>query len=480
MSSAKPWAAMAWAASAWAASAWAASAWAASAWAASAIGLGACVGPTAAELAGPDESDVDGVGIDETALYRVGEGDSLSMVAERLSFPGGWHALARANALRGDRIREGAALRVPVAYLRDAGLDPYRDFGLERFQRPLAPQPLVPCRGEVDHGACATVGDTELCVEVPDAAAAPATGAIDDSEDDCIDEVDGATDCAGESGRVLISYRDGIRREIVALPKRGGLEVESHAVDLDGDGRPEIVAAVPIDLRNHEGWQSVRAIVIDERGALAASFDVAQWGEGSLVEASPEAGAGCEVLATSWEWVRHPLEGDAMYFVGRRLAWKDGALVPRGGEVLRRFRTYFHITCEACDGFGPQSPAAWLSDASASWWRELGNGEPLRAWERGTIIGAERVNGAVAFDVQLAGRRVRLDPQAIEFDDARPSDVLPLTWLRVGPTGAQLPDAFVPGDLARWIGAPAIVEERGGTDAEDSGLIARALWIDPI
>jgi hypothetical protein len=431
------------------------------------------------EVGGVSEGGADEVGGvgevgargEETALYRVEEGECLSAIARRLSFPGGWRALAKANGMRGDGIRAGAALRVPVGYVREAGLDPYVDFGLERYWRPREAGALVTCRDEHAQGACADVGETRVCVE----AAEPAPGADREADGDCVDAVDGTIECGSEPGRVLVSYRDGVRREIVTLPKRGEPEVDVHRVDLDRDGRAEIVAAVPIEIRNHEGWQSVRVIVIDDRGDPAVSFDVAQWGEGSLIEAP---GGGCDVLATSWEWVTHPIDGEGMYFVGRRLAWRDRAIVPRAGELLRRFRTYFHVTCDACEGWGPQTPAAWLSAGGASWWRELGDGSPVRARERGTIVGTTVVSGAIAFEVALAGRTVRLDPTASVYDDTRPRDVVPLSWVRLGPGGAQLPEAFVPDDLARarWIGREAIVEARG---ADDGGEPLHALWIDP-
>jgi hypothetical protein len=402
-------------------------------------------------------------GPDEVALYRIADGETLSGIAERLSFPGGWRALAAANHIKGDRIREGAALSVPVEYVRNAGLDPFADFGLERSRRSIAARPLVACRDEMARGACATVADTRLCVEPTDAS--PLSDP--DSDDDCADEVDGAIDCASQPGRVLVAYRAGERRELTALPQRGGLDVEAHAVDLDADGRREIVAAIPIELHNHEGWQSVRAVVIDDAGGFAASFDVAQWGAGSLIEA-PD-GGGCDLLATRWEWLRHPLEGEGMYLVGRRWAWRAGALAARDGEAVRRFRTYFHVTCSECDDFGPQTPAAWLSGPETSWWPELGDGTQVRATERGTITGVDPIDGALAIDVDFAGRRVRFDPTAAAYDDWRPPDVEPLAELRLGATGTTLPDMFVPADASRWVGRPVIA-------LDDS---TRALWVDP-
>jgi hypothetical protein len=410
----------------------------------------------------------DGGASDERARYTIAEGDTLSSIAGWLSYPGGWRALAAANYLRGDTIRAGAALEVPVGYLRDQGIDPYIDLGLALPARPLAPEPLVPCRDEESHGACAVVGDTRLCVEPI------ARGPLDDPDaaDNCLDLVDDAFGCADAPGRALVSYRGGEGRVIAELPGPGALEVDAHRIDLDGDGRPEIVAAIPIEVHNHHGWESRRAVLIDNEGSFAASFDVAQWGEGSLIEAP---GGACDVLATSWDWLVHPIDGEGMYFVGRRLAWRDGALVPRAGTPMRRFRTYFYAAWLAPDEPDIQTPAAWLSGPETTWWPELGDGAPDRARQRGTIVGVAPSGGALAFDVELDGRRVRFDPSAAEYDDTRPADVQPVAELRLGPSGTQLPEMFVPADPPRWIGRAVVVLTSG---AEDGGE-RHTLWIDP-
>jgi hypothetical protein len=159
-----------------------------------------------------------------------------------------------------------------------------------------------------------------------------------------------------------------------------------------------------------------------------------------------------------------------MYFVGRRLAWRDGAITPRDGEALRRFRTYFHADA-------PQTPAAWLSGPETSWWPELGDGTPVRRETRGVIVDAWLADGALVTEVEFGGpggRRVRFDPNAVEYDDARPPDVLPVSRLRAGDRGATLPDMFAPADPRRWIGEDALAIETGD---DDGGAPMRALWL---
>jgi hypothetical protein len=429
-----------------------------------AIAYGTAIALAACTLPGNEEGA--GAG-DERARYRIADGDTLGSIAAWLELPGGWRALAAANHLRGDAIRAGATLEVPVEYLRDQGIDPYVDLGLEPLARPLAPEPLVPCADEEAHGACATVGDTSLCVE-------PISGgplADPEADADCLDLADMAFGCEAVPVRQLVAYRGGVGRVIAELPERGPLEVDAHRIDLDGDGRPEIVTTIPIEVQNHHGWEARRAVIIDDQGSFAASFDVSQWGEGSLVEAPDGA---CDVLATSWEWLVHPREGEGMYFVGRRLAWARGALAPRARIAVRRFRTYFH---RPWDDVTP-TPAAWLS-IDTTWWPELGDGTPVHERARGTIVGVARSGGAIAFDVEIDGRRVRFDPSATMFDDSRPADVEPLGATRLGADGTALPEMFVPADPARWVGRSVIVLASGGPPSVDASGVLPTLWIDP-
>src|SRR5579862_8289313 len=218
------------------------------------LAIAACTMPSGDEGARDDG---------ERARVRIEEGDTLGSIAAWLAFPGGWRALAAENHVRGDRIRAGATLEVPVAYLRDQGIDPYVDLGLAPLARSLAPEPLVPCAAEEARGAWATVGDTRLCVE-------PFTAgplADPDADADCLDLADQAMGCTAAPARALIEERGGVRRVIAELPERGALEVDARRVDLDGDGRPEIVAAIPIQVPNHHGWESMRAVIIDDQGS---------------------------------------------------------------------------------------------------------------------------------------------------------------------------------------------------------------------
>jgi hypothetical protein len=98
------------------------------------VALVACAVPSEELDGAPDDRRV--------AVYRVAEGDSLSMIAEELRVPGGWRALAELNHLTDPhRIRAGSYLQLPF------GVDEGLARGLESFHVPEpASEGLVPCR----------------------------------------------------------------------------------------------------------------------------------------------------------------------------------------------------------------------------------------------------------------------------------------------------------------------------------------------
>jgi len=298
----------------------------------------------------------------EVALVRIHEGDTLSAIADHLAFPGGWRALARANGLAGDTIRAGAGLRVPMQ-----GIDRYA-VEVEPFDPPAPPRALVPCRSEVMH-ADSCVGT--LCIDT--------LPAVDPDAEGWDELADGAI-VRRQLPRQVLRVGD---RLVTEIPNGGVGDFEAHRVDLDGDRRDELVLAFPIEVRNHEGWELARVIVVGEAGVT--QLDVAHWGTGSLIEAEP---GRCDLLATSWEDLDHPLDGPGVYLVGRPLRYEHGALVPRGEEVVRRMRTYFHVDT------APR-PAEWLADSP--WWHELG--ARARDVRRGKVVAAERSEDGVELDI---------------------------------------------------------------------------------
>ena len=374
--------------------------------------LTGCVAPTA------DEPTPAG----DIALVRIAEGDSLSAIADRLAFPGGWQALARENAIAGDLIRAGAGLRVPVAYLREAGVEP-ATLGLEPFEPPRPPRALVPCHRDDVTEVDGCIGN--VCTDT--------LPAVDPDAEGWDELADGAV-VQPRLPREVVRIGDRIVAEIPNGSFATGFE--AHRVDLDGDRRDELVLVFPIEIRNHEGWEYSRVLVIGDAGV--AQLDVAHWGVGSLIEADGQ----CELLATDWRELVHPLDGTGTYLVGRPLRYDRGTLVPRGDEVVRRMRTYFHVDT-------PPRPADWLADSP--WWHELAarGGED----RRGEIASVERAADGVALDIIAAGERIHHVGQ--------------LGW---APTSMLLPAGYAPADASRWIGTQVLIADADGV---------QTVWLAP-
>ena len=419
-----------------------------------------CVAPEA-----PTPAPQDG----EVALVRIADGDSLSGIADRLSFPGGWRALARANGITGDFIRASAGLRVPVAYLRTAGIDPYTEMGLEPYPAHVPARPLVACRAEQSTGDCVSVGDATACID--DLPPRDRTAEREVEED----HPDGTIDNPGRDGRQLVITRGTAAPIDIMLPNGGYPDDERLTltrVDLDGDRRDELVIAAPIEIRNHLGWRFTRVVVVGDAGVV--QLDAAQWGVGSLVD---NGAGGCDVLATSWESLRHPVDGDGMYLVGRPMEYAHGELVPRGDLVARRMRRRLYW-----DDGELEHPAEWLSDPSATWWPELGPEQRVRDHHDGTVANVHVVDGSVVLDIDLMNQtRVRFDPGLVGDDDVPARDTARLDRLGWAPTSALLPEAFVPADPSRWIGAKVIVTDENDEDdwATPDAHNMHTVWISP-
>lgn len=393
----------------------------------------------------------------EVAIVRVATGDTLSQLADRLSFPGGWHALAHFNNLPGELIRAGSGLQVPVDYLRAAGIDPYGQMGLEPFAPPLPSRSLAPCRiADEAHGTCVVVAGTRACIEYGDVR--------DPTNGDGIDDPDGAIDRLELPERTLVVERGGART-VVHLPNDGfaGNELDAYAADLDGDRRDEAVIVAPLAIRNHHGFRFARVFVVGERGLV--QLDAAHFAAASLLAA--DAGR-CDLLATSWEDVRHPLDGDGTYFVGRPLRYDAGELVPRGDEVARRFRTHFHAADDEVD-----RPTEWL--ATATWWAELGTSTVVHDHHDARITGVRVIAGSLLVDVVFAtGERWTLDPRA-DIDHPDEHVLERIGW---APASSLFPEQYVPADPASWIGADAIVtDESYGAEVSDGEQPVHTLWV---
>ena len=396
----------------------------------------------------------------DVGLARITDGDSLSGIADRLSFPGGWRALAAYNHIDGDFIRAGRALRVPLDYLRAAGLDPH-DLGLIVLPARPEPRRLVHCRAEEAVGDSIALGDYEAALEPT---APPAAGDLDADR--------GAVD-PDSPGLAVAIARGGQRIATIEVPNNwvgGPRELHGYLVDLDGDGRAELVLAVPLLEWGHEGFTLARLIVVGERSERraggrvgptgergATQMSVEQWEPAALVEGD---GRRCDVLATSWDDIDHPTDGWGTYLVGRTFRLERGELVARPEIVMRRMRTMFHYA----DDFDPVDALA-----AGEWWPELGTGvedlaERVDVTRHARIVEVMTLRTGVALRVELdGGQTVWLDPRVVEeFELAGwqpPAGVLPLTQIGAADTSVLYPEGYVPADPSRWLGAEVIVDE---------------------
>jgi hypothetical protein len=398
----------------------------------------------------------------EVAVLRIAEGDTLSQLAERLRFPGGWHALAAANGIRGDFLRATAGLRVPVDYLRRAGVDPYATFALERIPPRAQPRSLAACAAEAVAGACVDAGELRACLEFTPP---------DDPSDPFDDEwPDGATNYPHVDGARVVVSRGGVEVAAIAVPNGAlGGELEALRADLDGDGRTELVVVVPEHVRNHLAMTYAHVLVVGDGGV--AQLSVAEWGDGSLI--ASEDGRGCDLLATTWDELRHPFDAaSGLYLVGRPMTYAGGALVPRGGEVVRRMRTFFH----ASERDERPQPAAWLSTPEAEWWPELaldpGCGANARTSRDGTVTAARAVRGGIALAIAFdGGERAELAPD-IDVDHV----ALGMRLERIGSlaTNMLMPEDYAPANVATWVGRRARVDD---CDLGELAHYSASVWL---
>jgi hypothetical protein len=212
------------------------------------------------------------------------------------------------------------------------------------------------------------------------------------------------------------------------------------------------VLATRVGVINHFDFTTWRVAVVGDAGVT--QLDIEQWGDGSLVDAPDR--RGCDLFATSWDdGYLDPLRPMGMYFVGRRLRYDRGELVPRGERIVRRRRDYFY---ELPDD-APATPAAWLRDAATtSRWIER---PPAGDYRRGRITAVARVAGALELDVAFAdGTTTHFDHRAETPD----SELRALGWAA---TGGTLPFAYTPAEPARWLGTEVLVDAPPPCIADD-------------
>jgi len=178
-----------------------------------------------------------------------------------------------------------------------------------------------------------------------------------------------ACKCYGEDEMFTVSVRRGGR---IVHERRYDVvnfvnpEIEIRQLDLDADGRHEIIVAALLGMSNGMGVSYWSLIIVDGRTGQAAELDVQEYGEGILRR---EAGGQYTVLKTSWEWLDHRHD----YFVARPYAYKGGELVAQKARGMWIRRYLFSFERERGRGcrdaaVAHRCPGEWLRKAKAVTW----------------------------------------------------------------------------------------------------------------
>lgn len=133
--------------------------------------------------------------------------------------------------------------------------------------------------------------------------------------------------------------------------------IEVHQLDLDADGKAEIVAADFVTMSNGMGVQTWNLVILDGRSGKAATIKVEDYGKGSFQR---EKDGSYTILETSWDWM-----GPALYFVARPYEYEHGQLVPQKQQGMWRRRFLVSFQRERGEGGGP---GQWLKKAERVKW----------------------------------------------------------------------------------------------------------------
>lgn len=387
------------------------------------------------------------------AVYVVGEGDTLAAIARRFAVPGGWRALAAANHLLDpDHVEAAQGLLIPVEGLLAQGHDPFSlhdDVELIPRLPPVElprPEPVASvdddwspaadtadgCGGRHHHlpvspealrdpaqPACAAVGGRWLCV-----ADAGASGGADEVELIVDDTV------------------------WLTMPYGWLSPLEVVEVDLDGDGRDELLLSELRGVSNGAAIATYQLAIAPGPGAPAHTFTTAGW---ALVATDD----GCALDHQTFESIDDPVEGSGNYDVTRTLVWRGDTLRARGDRIHgQRWRD--------------QPPQL--------------RPEPLLAGQvltrrTGTVVAFDgRGDGQRALTLDLGGERVTLTEPRWDWSDdeaAEPEAV----YAGLGWADARV---LLPADLrpppAVLLGRDATIETRL---TWPGGALSQVVWLTP-
>ena len=404
------------------------------------------------------------------AVYLVADGETLGAIARRFAVPGGWRALAAANQLDDpDRVRAGAGLIIPTDGLIAAGREPFSVID----ELDLLPR-------------WAPIALTEAEVAPPSARDEPDPGPAPDHPDTCggrhlhIDALPGsyldlvvADDgevreeprprCARLDRSTLcatpvvddLAHDDGTIELTVdgapwlRVPPSFHEPLEIVEVDLDGDGRREVIASVLVAVSNGAAIATYELAVAAGPGAPPHRFTTSGWRLTATAD-------GCALEHQTFEGIDDPVDGFGNYDVTRELIWRGGALATRGGA----------IRADRWSSQPPQRRAEPLLTA------------PILNRRAGTVIDFDdRPDGPRTLVLDVDGQRLALDQRTWRWTDDEADPDPEAQYAGLGWAGEQvlLPDGYLP-PAATLLGRAATVETRL---ALPEGELSQVVWLAP-
>lgn len=241
------------------------------------------------------------------------------------------------------------------------------------------------------------------------------------------------------SGRRVVWEVEAVKDEVA--------DFHVEAVDLDDDGKSELVITNPAPDDSLPRGHATTVSIVDGAGAEALHFTAHEWGQGSL-------SAKHTVLASEWE---RSHDGTPVALMGREFRFEKGHLVPTREPILRR----------ALDaGFSAERTAggaarAWLSGKGV---QRLVADVPGQKLSPATVRGVTRDDGGL--EVHLEHGETDFATLSSGGDEGPPLRVGLLKAKRLYPLG------YAPGDAdALLLGRRVSLAMQG---QEPTGV----LWLD--